>query len=412
MGLLAELKSKDKTKLFSSDDNFVTYSTGILPLDYANGFWQEVVDDKGNSKMVPMLGIRGGSFTGIMGNTGTGKTTMADQMAFNIIKDFEDSLLIHIDAERTALKQRLIRITGTTMDDERIILKNQNTSIEDVLAMFNNICDVKESGGENYKYEIRNMSYDGKPFKVYIPTVIIIDSLPSFNSNSTEIDDLGTNMDPARGAKDLKRFYNNCLDRMLKYNINIFTVNHIAENVETNKFKVSPKGLLMLSPSEVLPKGKATQFYSQNYFRTSMIKSNMYDKTEVGFEGFKATIQVAKTKTNFIGSTINVAFNKDIGFDPIFSLYEYADSIGIVLGRNPNLYFEGLDTMKFSRKLFRSKFISEADFRNAILRTLKPYLLALLGTKDLSESERVRYGDLIDEDDNIEIVEHKSVKKK
>ncbi len=399
MSLLAELKSKDKAGLFTSNDNFVTYSTGILPLDYANGFWQEVRDEKGNSRMVPILGIRGGSFTGIMGNTGTGKTTLADQMAFNMIKSFDDSLMIHIDAERTALKQRLVRITGTDMDDERLILKNENTSIEDVLEMFTQICEAKEGGGDDFKYEIKNMSYDGKPFKMYIPTVIIIDSLPSFNSNSTEVDDLGTNMDPARGAKDLKRFYNNCLDRMLKYNVSMITVNHIAENVETNKFKVSPKGLLMLSPSEVLPKGKTTQYYSQNYFRTSMIKSNMYDKSDVGFEGFKATIQIAKTKSNFIGSAIDVAFNKDIGFDPIFSLFEYASSIGIVQGRNPHLYFEGLDTMKFSRKLFRTKFINEADFRNAVLNTLRPYLEALLGTKEISEDERIKYGDLMEVDE-------------
>ncbi len=398
MGLLAELKGKDKAGLFTSDDQFVTYSTGILPLDYANGFWQEVRDAKGNSKMVPMLGIRGGSFTGIMGNTGTGKTTLADQIGFSIVKSFEDSLLFHIDAERTALKQRLIRITGTNMDDERIILKNQNTTIEDVLDMFNQICELKESGGDKYKYEIKDMSYDGKPFKVYIPTVFIIDSLPSFNSNSTEVDELGTNMDPARAAKDLKRFYNNCLDRMLKYNINMITINHILENVETNKFKVPPKGMLMLGPSEVLPKGKATQFYSQNYFRISMIKSNMYDKSEVGFEGFKATVQIAKTKSNFIGSTIDIAFNKDIGFDPIYSLYEYADSIGIIQGRNPYLYLTGLDTMKFSRKLFRTKFINESDFRNGVLTTLRPYFEALLGTKELTKEETIRYGDMLDDE--------------
>ncbi len=130
-----------------------------------------------------------------------------------------------------------------------------------------------------------------------------------------------------------------------------------------------------------------------------MIKSNMYDKSDVGFEGFKATIQIAKTKSNFIGSAIDVSFNKDIGFDPIFSLFEYASSIGIVQGRNPHLYFEGLDTMKFSRKLFRTKFINEADFRNAVLNTLRPYLEALLGTKEISDDERIKYGDLMDVDE-------------
>ena len=40
MGLLAELDSKDKKGLFRDDDTIISYSTGILPFDYANGYWQ------------------------------------------------------------------------------------------------------------------------------------------------------------------------------------------------------------------------------------------------------------------------------------------------------------------------------------------------------------------------------------
>lgn len=396
MKLLDELRSKDKKGLFTSNNNIVSYSTGILPLDYANGYWQEVKDDNGEIRMVPVLGITAGSFTGIIGNTGTGKTTFADQIAYNIIKPFENSFMIHVDAEKTVIKQRLDRITSGKTPDERVILNNENTSIEDVLDTFNLICETKEAGGDRYKYEVNNMSYDGKPFKMYVPTVFVIDSLPAFNSRAYNKDDLGTNMDPARASRDVSRFYNNCLDGAKKYNILFLTVNHIRPKIETNQFQAPPTGIMMLRNTETLVRGYVSQYLSQNYFRLNTIKSNIYEKDKIGFDGFKASVQIAKTKTNFIGSSIDIAFNKDIGFDPIYSLYEFSDSIGLIQGRNPYLYYPGLDTMKFKRSDFRQKFMREPEFRDGVFKTLRPYLESLLGTKELTEDDKVSYGDFMD----------------
>lgn len=401
MGFLKELKANDTKGLFDSNDTFINYSTGILPLDYANGFWQEVKTEDGETYHEPILGIIGGTFISIIGATGTGKTTLADQMAFSIIKNFEDGLMYHIDAERTALRQRMIRIMGAHMDDERINIKKENTSIEDVLEMIDKICYLKESGGDLYKYEPPIHSYNGKKFKVYIPTVLVIDSIVSFNSKEYSVEDLGTNMDGARSAKALTRFVNNCLDRMQRYNITIIMISHIRSKVEANPYATAPPGLMLLKPGESVPGGINFQYMCQNFFRINMLKSNAYTKEEVGFEGFKASIQIAKTKTNFIGSTIDVAFNKDIGFDPVFSMYEFASSMGLIQGRNPYLYIQGLDTMKFNRKDFRRKFIEEKDFRDNVMAILKPYLESLLGTKEITEEDKILYGDLLDENKEV-----------
>ena len=186
----------------------------------------------------------------------THNTTIADQMGYNIIKDFEDGLLDHIDAERTALKHRMIQVMGTDMEDERIVLTKTKTSIEDVLEKINRICEIKNNGGDLYKYDVKGKTYNGKTFRHYIPTVFIIDSLPSFNSKEYNVEDLGTNMDQARAAKDISRFYNNALDRMQEFNITIFTVNHIRPKIETNPYAVPPPGLMMLKQTESLPRGE------------------------------------------------------------------------------------------------------------------------------------------------------------
>lgn len=290
----------------------------------------------------------------------------------------------------------MVQITGTDPRDDRIRLKKDNIYIEDVMEMFNKICEIKESGGNLYKYEVEDRTYDGKKFLAYVPTVFVIDSLPSFNSKDNRNDEtLGSNMDAARAAKDIARFFTNCLGRMMKYNITIITINHIVPKVIADPYNQPPKGLMMLKPTEQVNRGFAAQYYSQNFFRIDSNKSNMYKPEDVGFSGYKATIQIAKTKTAFIGSTIDVCFNGSIGFDPVFSLYEYAKSLGIIDGRNPFLYLSGVSDYKFSRKDFRNKFLGEKNFRDAFMGGLKPHLEALLGSKEMSEQMKVQYGDLM-----------------
>lgn len=393
MSLMSELDAGDKKGMFTSNDTFVNYSTGLLPLDYANGFWLNVNND-GEIRQVPITGIMGGTFVSIIGTTGSGKSTIADQMGYSIIKPFEDGMLFHIDCELTNLKERMVSVMGTEPRDPRIRLKKDMIYIEDVLDMFNQICTVKEEGGNLYKYEVEDKTYDGRKFLSYVPTVFVIDSLPSFNSKTNRSeDDLGTNMDAARAAKDITRFFTNCLGRMMKYNITIFTVNHVVQNVLTSIYDRPPRGIMMMSQNEKVNRGYAAQYYSQNYFRVEQKKKDLYKESEVGFQGCKATIQIAKTKTAFIGSTIDAAFNGPIGFDPIFTMYEFANSLGLIEGRNPYLYVHGLKDLKFSRKDFRRKFIGEPIFQRSVMTVLQPYLESLLGSKNITESEKVQYGD-------------------
>lgn len=392
MSLMEELDAGDKKGIFASNDTFVNYSTGILPLDYANGFWLNV-NDKEGPRQVPITGIMGGTFVSLIGTTQSGKSTLADQMGYSVIREFEDGMLFHIDCEQTNLKPRMINIMGTSSMDGRIRLKKDMVHIEDVMDMFNGICQIKEEGGNRYKYEVTDKTYGRETFLAYIPTVFIIDSLPSFNSreNHTE-EDMGTNMDAARAAKDVTRFFTNCLGRMMKYNITIFTINHIVQNVQPSVYDTPPRGIMMFSKNEKVNRGYAAQYYSQNYFRVEQKKGNLYKESETGFPGCKASIQIAKTKTAFIGSTIDAAFNGPIGFDPVYTLFEFANSCGLIEGRNPYLYVHGMKELKFSRKDFRSKFAGEPIFRQAFFTVITPYLEALLGSKNVTKQDRIEYG--------------------
>ena len=183
-----------------------------------------------------------------------------------------------------------------------------------------------------------------------------------------------------RGAKDVSRFFTNCLDNATKYNIVFLVVNHIRPKAEMNPYAQPPKGLMMLGQAEQLPRGAVAQYYSTTYFRINSKRSDAYTMEDNGFTGFKCIIQLAKTKSNVVGTSFPVAFTGD-GFDPYYSIYEFANSIGLIKGRNPYLYFEGLEELKFNRKDFVPRMKFEEGFGPRVMAVMRPYFDMLLGDK-------------------------------
>lgn len=378
MGFLEELKANDKKGLFRSDDNTISFPTGFHALDYANGYYQ-TVKINGEYKHIRRLGIPPG-FTTIIGSSGVGKSTFCLGAGWNIVKRFSNGQFIYVDCEKTMTKQRIIEVTGASPEDPRITLMKERTAIEDVLELLDEICERKEANKSEIQIEIKDQSLDGKPYKIYPPTVVVIDSLPSFNGRDYDDTSLGSNVDGMRGAKDVSRFFTNCLDNATKYNIVFLVVNHIRPKAEMSPYAQPPKGLMMLGQAEQLPRGAVAQYYSTTYFRINSKRSDAYTMEDNGFTGFKCIIQLAKTKSNVVGTSFPVAFTGD-GFDPYYSIYEFANSIGLIKGRNPYLYFEGLEDLKFNRKDFVPRMKFEEGFGPRVMAVMRPYFDMLLGDK-------------------------------
>lgn len=378
MGFLDEFKANDKKGLFQSDNTTVAFPTGFHALDYANGYYQTVMIN-GEYKHIRRLGIPPG-FTTIIGSSGVGKSTFCIGAGWNIVKRFENSQLFYIDCEKTMTMQRIIEVTGCKPGDPRITLMKNHTSIEDALESFNEVCNKKEAFKSEIMIEIKDQSLDGKPYKIYPPTVYVIDSLPSFNSKEFDDSSLGGNIDGMRGAKDVSRFFTNCLDNCTKYNIIFLVVNHIRPKAEMNPYAQPPKGLMMLGQAEQLPRGAVAQYYSTTYFRINSKRSDAYTIEDNGFTGFKCIVQLAKTKSNVVGTSFPIAFTGS-GFDPAYSIFEFASSLGLITGRNPYLAFKGAEDLKFSRKDFVPRLKYEDGFLERIMEIMQPYYDMLIGDK-------------------------------
>ena len=402
MGFLEELKANDKKGLFRSDDNTISFPTGFHALDYANGYYQ-TVKINGVYKYIRRLGIPPG-FTTIIGSSGVGKSTFCIGAGWNIIKRFQNGQFIYVDCEKTMTKQRIIEVSGASPEDPRITLMKERTAIEDVLELLDEICERKDANKHAIQIEIKDQSLDGKPYKIYPPTVVVIDSLPSFNSRDYDDTSLGSNVDGMRGAKDVSRFFTNCLDNATKYNIVFLVVNHIRPKAEMNPYAQPPKGLMMLGQAEQLPRGAVAQYYSTTYFRINAKRSDAYTMEDNGFTGVQCIVQLAKTKSNVVGTSFPIAFTGD-GFDPYYSIYEFANSIRLIKGRNPYLYFDGLEELKFNRKDFVPRMKYEDGFGPKVMSIMRPYFDMLLGEKpklNLDDNDESKHAyDLSSDDETV-----------
>ena len=382
MSLISDLKKNDKHGVFSFKNYFTNYSTGFLPLDYINAFKVHYTDADGNDKVQLLPGVMSGKFITIFGGSGGGKSTLAKQIAYNIIAPFEDGILIDVDCEHASYKPRIYDITGFTDDDERYVFNDEDTYIETVIEEITKIAEAKKAADATY--EVDGKLFGKDKIKMYVPSVVIIDSLPSFVSKDCKFDTLEGQMSNNRETAMVGQFYKKMLGICSKFNIIVIAINHLRPRVKTDMFDFSKPQLMMLKDNECLPRGEAPIFYASTVLRSnpSAAKSKAFTVEDYGFDGFLSTIQVSKTKTTFIGGEVNLVFREDKGFDPVYSIYQFAYDSGLFIGANPNLRIKGAEEYKFSKKNFGEQFENNEEFRTAILGAIQPYLEAIAGCKE------------------------------
>ena len=130
------------------------------------------------------------------------------------------------------------------------------------------------------------------------------------------------------------------------------------------------------------------------YYANNLIKFVSRDKfkeADDGFDGFMIRAEFLKSRTNKAGQSCNLIYNQNIGFDPILSLYQFADDHGRVDGRNPYKYFKGFKDTKFDSRKFKEEFLKNEDLQKCLIEVTKPDLNKLLsyGDEDINNVEDV-----------------------
>lgn len=254
--LLNKLQSKDKKGLFKKSQSPVSYSTGFTPFDYKNGYMVQVRDlDDNPIKTYPSVGVVGGSFITIIGKAGTAKTTFAVQTAANIIKKFpEAGIVMHYDLEQALTYTRIKNITGLSHRQlsDNYILKQEKNYIEDIADAIVEITKCKEEDKESFMYDTGVVDEFNQPVKAYVPTIVIIDSIPTVTSKDAAETMEGQTY-ANRAAKGIAQFYKKLMPIIRAYNIIVIAINHINTKIEINPLMKSQAQVMYMKQDESMP---------------------------------------------------------------------------------------------------------------------------------------------------------------
>jgi RecA/RadA recombinase len=383
--LLELLRKNDKHGLFRSSDTSISYETGFAPFDYRNGYMVKVIDI--HEKLVESYsstGLVGGTYTTIIGKSGTAKTTFAVQVAANIVKKFPSGMVIHYDLEQALNYTRIKNITGLSQADliDKYVLRQEKNPIESIYESILEIAHTKENNKKDFQYATGLFNEFGNPIISFVPTFIIIDSLPSLSSRDVSKEEIQGLTYRGRLAIIVGEFYRKLGPMLKAYNINVVAINHITTKVEINPFAKSQPQLMYLKMDESVPAGMAPIYLAHQFMK--FVSCGKYTTADDGFDGFKIRCELIKSRSNKAGQFCHLVYNQDRGFDPIATLYDFADENGLLDGRNPYKYFKEYKDLKFDSR----KFTQECQSNPNLQRLLNDMTLPIL-QKQLSDVDAV-----------------------
>lgn len=348
----------------------VGYPTGYIPLDYATGFVQDV-----NGHLKIELGITDGSINTLIGDPGTGKTSLIIPMARNIIAPFQTSTIFLDQAEVGTHVQRIKDLTGfgeAGMFMGRMIARDAGITTESIYKRVKVIYNEKVSHPEKYLYDTGMVDMLGNKIYKFEPTIYIVDSLKLvFNDANTAVE-ATTNMTGAQNAKSNTEYYGQMAPMCRVANIIMILVNHIQPRVQTGPMPQKSE-FPFLKQNEHLPAGRLVQYISNTMMRLDIMTKLKADD-DFGIAGTMVNIDMVKCRTNKSGKArCALVFDESTGFDPDLSALFMLASNKLLSGSG-NGYMVGDCPIKFTKKTFKKKLYEDPEFYKAFNRFCFDYI--------------------------------------
>lgn len=405
------------------------HPTGFMYLDYGCGSYVNVYnDDEEPIYTYHNVGIPSGSVNTVISKSQGGKTTLCFQMAVAIIEAYFSQLYQQkyirentppkmkveeqralpfiqiIDTEKTFSMDYAKKLSHYTNKQlaNRVMINQITTDTELVSLLEKHI---------KYKVEFMNptvcpmLDIFGKPILEYPPTVIIVDSMTQLLMDN--IDD-PTKIDAKKGglqdvydsatkgpagaqrAKVISALYSQMVNYAKKYNIIIFSINHI--NKMTAIMGIPVKQFRGLRAGETLSGGERAIYLSSSILRLDVIKSiNSISSSAVNLgEDIKGHIAIAswiKCKSNSKSNTCQLAFTNINGYDQLLSNLWNGKEIGD-LHKKGNFYFVDKHPDKlFTFKNYSDVFASNPELFSAYYDQLRGNCEKLLDNPDIAQKK-------------------------
>lgn len=393
MGLLAErfraqmAKTKDPRMEEAVAD--VMYPTGFLPFDFLNGYKIHVKSDT-QDFWYSSVGIVDGSSTMILGRSGSGKTTIALQMAANIIRPFPEATIFYDDIEGGSNDTRRELLTHFTPEEcqQRIIYRNTAVSAENFYKRIASIYEIKMNNRADFEYDTGKLDSQGNKIYKLIPTVYILDSLALLTPEKlTEEEELSGQMSTTATAKTNTAVFKRIIPKLKAANIILFTINHINDKIEINAFTHSKAQISFLKQGETLPGGKAALYLANNMIRVDD-GAKLKETDGLGINGKIVDFEIIKSRTNAAGRSVPMVFDFTNGFDDILSLFMFLKSTGAII-TGATCYLRGHEDMKFRQRDFKNKLFNDPEFAKVFNEVARAELETLLGNPEVEEQKNI-----------------------
>jgi len=388
MGTLANrfreqvLKSKDPRMEEGVFD--VMYPTGFLPFDFLNGYRVHVTQPNGESYYYNSVGIVDGSSNMFIGRPACGKTTIAIQMAANIIRPFPNAVMFYDDIEGGSNDVRRVMLSKFTPEEaqSRIIYRNVSVTAENFYERINMIYEEKLSHKDDYEYDTGLLDMRGNHIYKLEPTVYILDSLAMLAPEKlTEEEKLSGQMSTTATAKTNTSIFKRIVPKFKAANIILLVINHINDKVEINPFSHSKAQIGYLKQDETLPGGKAALYLANNMIRVDD-GAKLKASEGLGIDGKIVDFAIVKSRTNSSGKSVPMVFNAATGFDDILSLFMFLKSYGAVDTKGATCTLKGYPDIKFTQRNFKEKLFSDPEFAKAFNKVARETLETLLITPE------------------------------
>ena len=405
------------------------HPTGFMYLDYGCGSYVNVYnDDEEPIYTYHNVGITSGSVNTIISKSQGGKTTLAIQMAAAIIEPYFSPIYQQryinentppkmkeivqqampfiqiVDTEKTLPMDYVKKLTHYTNKQvqNRVMINQITTDTE-----FMNLLE------KHIKYKVDYMNpaicpmldIFGKPILEYPPTVMIIDSMTQLLieavDDPSKIDakkgglqdiynDATKGPAGAQRAKVISALYSQMVNYAKKYNIIIFSINHI--NKMPAIMGIPVKQMRTLRAGESISGGERALYLSSSILRLDVIKSiNSISSSAVNLgEGIKGHIAIAswiKCKSNSRANTCQLAFTNINGYDSLLSNLWNGKETGD-LHKKGNFYFVDKHPDKlFTFKNYSDVFASTPELFSAYYDQLRNNCEKLLDNPDIARKK-------------------------
>ena len=393
MGLLADrfraqmAKTKDPRMEEAVAD--VLYPTGFLPFDFLNGYRVHVKSET-EDFWYNSVGIVDGSSTTVCGRSGAGKTTVALQMAANIVRPFPEATIFFDDIEGGSNATRRELLTHFTPEEaeQRIIYRNTAVSAENFYKRIASIYEIKMNNRADFEYDTGKLDSRGNKIYKLIPTVYILDSLAMLTPEKlTEEEELSGQMSTTATAKTNTAVFKRIVPKLKAANIILFTINHINDKIEVNAFTHTKSQVSFLKPGETLPGGKAALYLANNLIRVDD-GAKLKETDGLGINGKIVDFEIIKSRTNAAGRSVPMVFDFTNGFDDILSLFMFLKSTGAII-TGATCYLRGHEDMKFRQRDFKNKLFNDPEFAKAFNEVARAELETLLGNPEVEDQKNI-----------------------